>query len=310
MEFKDYYTTLGVNRSASQDEIKKAFRKLATKYHPDKNPNNTNAEKKFREINEANEVLSDPEKRKKYDQLGANWQRYQSTGGGNYEDWFHNYGDRFRGKEYYSYSASAEDIFENLGGFSDFFESFFGGRTFSRRRQPRMRTGGDYRAELHITLEEAMKGTVKVITVDSRTLRVRIAPGTPSGQVIRLKKQGASGAYGGQRGDLYLTILIDSHPLFKEKDSNLEHTISVDLYTAVLGGKQRIRTLDGTLIDVKIPPGTDSGTLLRIPGKGLLKTGSRSSGDLLIRVTITLPKDLTAKERALFEQLASLRNGR
>jgi curved DNA-binding protein len=304
MDFKDYYSVLGLEKDASQDEIKRRYRELAKKYHPDKNPGNKEAERKFKEVTEAHEVLGDPEKRKKYDQLGSQWNQYQTAGaGGDYADWFRQYGDAFRGNEYYSYSADAEDAFENLGPFSDFFTSFFGGDAFAgRARGPRK--GGDYEAELHISLEEAVSGSQREVTLDGRALRIKVAPGTTSGQRLRLKGQGAPGPGGGPRGDLYLTIQIDEHPFFEQRDSNLVTTLDVDAFTAMLGGKKEVRTPEGTRLRVTIPPGTDSDTMLRISGKGLNRQGTGQKGDLLVRVRLTVPHSLKPEDRKTIEKLA------
>ncbi len=316
MDFKDYYKVLGVERSASQDDIRKAYRKLAVKYHPDKNPGNKQAEDKFKEITEAHEVLGDPEKRKKYDELGSDWQSYSrgQRGAGDYGDWFNQRGRSYAGgNQYYSYSADAEDLFRNMGGFSDFFESFFGGGHFASaggragaRRAPRK--GGDYEAELHVSLEEALKGTERLVAVDSRKLRIRIAPGTPSGQKLRLKSQGAQSPTGGQRGDLIVTIRVDKHPHFKEEAGNLYHTLSIDVPTAVLGGKKRVTLPSGQTVNLTIPPGTGSGTSLRIKGKGLQRPGTSETGDVLVRIEIHVPKKLTPEQKEAVEKLGFLRD--
>ncbi|MBD3345240.1 MAG: DnaJ domain-containing protein [Chitinivibrionales bacterium] len=326
MEFKDYYSVLGVDKKASREDIKKAFHKLAVKYHPDKNPGNGQAEKKFKEITEANEVLGDPAKRKKYDQLGSNWQQYQSTGGEGYDDWFRKNSSSYRGQgDYYTYSSNAEDIFENLGGFSDFFKSFFGDSAFAgragtagarsgaRARRPRGgpgfyeygAKGADYEAELHISLEEAVTGATKTVSINGRTLRIKIAPGTTSGQKLRLKNQGGEGIGGGPLGDLYVTIRVDKHPWFEQRDSDLITNLNVDMYTAVLGGKKRLRLIDGKEVDITIPPGSDSSTMLRLRGKGMHKYNGKA-GDLLVQLVIKVPRNLTEEQKKLLLRMKEM----
>ncbi|MFP4415767.1 MAG: DnaJ C-terminal domain-containing protein [Chitinivibrionales bacterium] len=313
MEYKDYYKVLGIEKSASPEDIKKAYRKLAMKYHPDKNPDNPQASERFREITEAHEVLSDPEKKKKYDTMGSDWQRYQQTGAADWGDWFRQHGGDYRGEgNYYSYSANAEDLFENLGGFSDFFESIFGGGGFAgsttHRGVRRPRKGGDYEADLHISLEEAANGANRVIQVGDKKLRIRIAPGTVSGQRLRLQGQGAQGIAGGPRGDLFLTIHIDKHPHFEQHDRDLVYTMDIDLFTALLGGRKQFQLLNGKKINLTIPPETDNDTLLRIPEKGMVGTDGRKSGDLLVRVRVHIPHNLSDEEKALIRQLADKRS--
>lgn len=319
MEFKDYYAVLGVDKKATQDEISKAFRKLAKKYHPDKNPGNKEAEDKFKEISEANEVLSDPEKRKKYDQIGANWNAYQNAGGAQGAgggDWFRQYnwtGQSGADSGHGYGSGNFGDMFGDLGGFSDFFQAFMGGafgggtaQKKSSRTQPRK--GSDYEGVLSISLEEAIHGTERQFTIDGRTIKVKIQPGMEEGKKLRLKNQGAESRYGGEKGDLYLTIKYEKHPFFEKKDDDLYYPLDVDLYTAILGGKKEIRTIDGKRINVKIPPESNNDTLLRISGMGMKKSGSSSErGDMFVQIKIIIPKNLSEKEKQLFKQLAELR---
>ena len=309
MEYKDYYKILGLDKNASDDEIRKAYRKLAKKYHPDKNPNDSSAEAKFKEVSEAYEVLKDPEKRKKYDRLGANWKQYQHAGEEN-EDWFKHFNQN-RQDSGYQFSGNINDIFGNVGGFSDFFESFFGSgdkfsgtSAFSNSPQK----GRDYEAELTISLEEAHKGTEKQFTIDGKTLIVKITPGTVDGKKLRLKNLGGQGIRGGEKGDLYLKIQIKKHPDFERKENDLYYNLDVDLYTALLGGKKEIITLDGKRININIPKGTDNGTVLKIKGMGMNKPDSANRGDLFIRIYIHIPQNLTDEERKLFEKLKSLRS--
>lgn len=307
MEFKDYYKILGVDKKASVDEIKKAYRKLAMKYHPDRNPDDKSAEEKFKEISEAHEVLSDPEKRKRYDQLGANWKQYQ-TGGQDFGDIFSQFG-RGGGRQYRT-SGNFEDMFGNMSGFSDFFESFFGGGAFGgdQFRSRRTSKGADYEATLYIMLEEAFSGTTKEILIEGKKLRLKINPGTKDGKRLRLSKQGAASQSGGERGDLYLTIKIQKHPFYEFDGTNLIYDLSIDLYSAVLGAKKKFKTLSGKNINLTIPPGTDNGQLFRIQGMGFpLEENSNRFGDLIIRIKVELPKNLSSEEKKLFKTLSEIR---
>ncbi len=307
MEFKDYYKILGVEKSASQDEIKKAYRKLAMKYHPDRNQDNKKAEEKFKQITEANEVLSDPEKRKKYDTLGSNWKQYQSQGQG-FEDFYSHFGSSGRGAQY-SYSGNLDDLFGNISGFSDFFESFFGrsGAAAGRTQSVRSRKGQDFEATLYIPLIETYNGTTKEISVGGKRVRVKISPGTKDGKKLRLKGLGNEGMNGGEKGDLYLTLKIEKDPYFDLDSNNLYYDLYVDLYTAVLGGKKQVITLGGKTINITIPEGTDSGKVLRLKGLGFpISENSKIYGDLLVRIKVELPQNLTKAEKELFEKLASL----
>jgi curved DNA-binding protein len=311
MDFKDYYKILGVDKSATKEEISKAFRKLAVKYHPDKNPNNKAAEEKFKEITEAHEVLSDPEKRKKYDTLGSNWNQYQSTGRG-FEDFFSQFGGTRRGSgTSYEFSGNFGDLFGGMGGgFSDFFESFFGGGGQARsgfgshgfQNQP---AGVDVEADLHISLEEAFNGSERQISIDGKKLKIKINPGTSDGQKLRLKGLGRSSIQGGTNGDLFLNIHILRHPFYEIREGQLFYNLDVDLYSAILGGKEEIKTLDGKKISIKIPEGTESEKTLRLKGLGLKKENER--GDLFIKVHVTIPKNLSEKEKKIFKELSKLR---
>lgn len=310
MDFKDYYKILGVEKSATRDEIKKAYRKLAMKFHPDRNPNNKAAEDKFKEITEAHEVLSDPEKRKKYDTLGANWKQYQHTGAG-FDDFFTQFGGANRGEgRAYEFSGDIGDLFGNLGGFSDFFESFFGGggkrsTGFGSQNFQHQNHGVDVEADLNISLEEAFNGSERQINVDGKRLKIKINPGTKDGQKLRLKGLGKSGRDGGERGDLYLNLHILQHPFYEIKNEDLYYNLDVDLYTAVLGGKEQIITLDGKTISINIPEGTESEKILRLKGLGLRQDHGR--GDLFIDVHVTIPRNLSETEKELFNKLKSLR---
>lgn len=308
MEFKDYYKILELDKKASADEVKKSYRRLAKKYHPDKNPNNKVAEEKFKEVSEAYEVLKDPEKRKKYDTLGANWKHYQQTGG-NPDDWFRNFHQGRQGGSY-QFSGNFNDLFGNLGGFSDFFESFFGrggkhrgAGGFANVAQK----GNDYEASLSISLEEAHQGVEKQFAVNGRTLKVKITPGIEEGKKLRLRNQGGEGKAGGEKGDLYLRIQIEKHPYFERKENDLYYNLNVNLYTAILGGKKEITTLNGKRINIIIPKETENGKILKVKGMGMNKPGKTDRGDLFVRINVNIPRNLTNEEIKLFEKLKNLR---
>jgi len=307
MEYKDYYQVLGVDKKATQDEIKKAYRKLAVKYHPDKNPGNKQAEERFKEINEANEVLGDAEKRKKYDQMGANWRQYEQTQQGGYG----NQGYGGGGQQQYYHQGNAEEAFGE-GGFSDFFNTFFGGAggtggqdPFSRfNRQGRgAYKGQDYQAEVSISLEEAYHGTTRLLQLESQQLRLKLKAGIADGKVLRLPGKGAAGMNGGGNGDLYITVHVAEDQRYKREGDNLLAEETVDVFTAVLGGKKEVETLSGKL-NVTIPSGTQNGMALRLKGKGMPVYGeSGKFGDLLVTIHISIPTHLTEEQKQMFEKL-------
>jgi curved DNA-binding protein len=314
MEFKDYYRLLGVEKSATKDEIRKAYRKLAMKYHPDRNPGNKTAEEKFKEITEAHEVLSDTEKRKKYDTLGANWKQYQNTGRG-FEDFFTQFsGRRSSGRgTSFEFSGDLGDLFGNMSGFSDFFENFFGGGRndfggFSRSSQQNQK-GQDLEATLYVPLEEAYNGTSKEILINNKKLRIQIDPGTKDGTKLRLKSQGRDAVGRGIKGDLYLTIKIEKHPFYEIEGEDLYYDLDVDFYTAALGGKKMIKLINNRTINLEIPEGTDSGKVFRVGNFGLKKPGATNSrGNLYIRIKVETPKNLNKKEKELIIELQKLRS--
>lgn len=297
MDYKDYYKILGVDKKATQDEIKKAYRVLAVKHHPDKNPDNKVAEEQFKLANEANEVLGNPEKRKKYDELGENWQQYEHAGnqqGGN--PFGGNQGGQYR------YESNGNDSFGGQSDFSDFFEQFFsggsknGGRTQNRR-------GGDYETEMEITLEEAYQGTSRTIQVDTEKLRITTKPGSYNDQQLRIKNKGAKGSSEDNRGDLFVKIKVKNHPDFIRKGDDLYHTQTVDLYTAVLGGEVIVKTLSGQ-VKIKITEGTQNGKSIRLKGKGMPVYDKKDVfGDFYLEIKVQIPENLTDKQRELFEQL-------
>jgi curved DNA-binding protein len=309
MDFKDYYKIIGVERNASSEEIQRAFRTLAKRYHPDKNPGNKEAEARFKEITEANEVLSDPEKRRKYDAMGSEWSSFRQNEHGDYADWYNRYGEKFRGGDYSTYPGGGEDIFEHFGGFSDFFEEFFGQETFSggKARQRRQR-GSDYETEMHISLQEAAKGSERIVTLNGKKLRIRIRPGAVDGEKLRLRGQGGAGTGGEKNGDLQITIRIDPHPLYERHNNtdNVVFNLDVDLYTAILGGQKIIRTIDGRMVKISIPRESDTGSVLRLKGMGLPRKNF-GTGDLLVRLNVHTPRNLEPREVELFKQLASMR---
>jgi curved DNA-binding protein len=255
MAFIDYYKTLGIDKGASTDDIKKAYRKLARKYHPDLNPNDKEANTKFQQINEANEVLSDPEKRKKYDQYGEDWRHAEQ-----FEQARQSGQQTNRGEQQYT-----GDAFSG-GGFSEFFESFFGEQPRSGGRQAQFR-GQDYTAELRVDLREAYQTHKHTLTVNGKNIRITIPAGIANGQVIKVKGQGGPGASGGPAGDLYITFVIAEDSEFKRLNDDLYKTVELDLYTAVLGGDVTIDTLSGK-VKLKVSPETQNGTKVRLKGKG------------------------------------------
>ena len=297
MDYKDYYKILGVDKKASQDDVKKAYRVLAVKHHPDKNPDNKVAEEQFKLANEANEVLGNPEKRKKYDELGENWQQYERQGnqqGGN--PFSGNQGGQYR------YEANGNDSFGGQSGFSDFFEQFFSGGARSSGRTQNYR-GGDYETEMEITLEEAYQGTSRTIQVDNEKLRITTKPGSYNDQQLRIKNKGAKGSSEDNRGDLFVRIKVKNHPDFIRKGDNLYHTQLIDLYTMVLGGEVIVNTLSGQ-VKIKIAEGTQNEKSIRLKGKGMPIYDKKDVfGDFYLEIKVQIPDKLTDKQRELFEQL-------
>ncbi|SMO43707.1 curved DNA-binding protein [Saccharicrinis carchari] len=310
MEYKDYYKTLGVDKKASQDDIKKAYRKLAIKYHPDKNQGNKTAEEKFKEIGEAKEVLLDPEKRKLYDELGANWKQYQQAGYKPGDNRRYQQQQNAQGGRHYTFEGDPSEFFGGGSGFSDFFESFFGGGGagaggFSggggfggfNANMP----GNDLTGQIHITLQEAYTGTERILDTGTEKLKVKIKPGAYEGLKLRVKGKGEKGR-GGQDGNLYLNIKIEDNEVYQRKGNDLYMEVPVDLFTALLGGKQQIHTLSGS-VNITLPEGTQNGKQLRLKGKGMPVYGKRTHGDLYIKLTVRLPDKLNAEQKELAKKL-------
>jgi curved DNA-binding protein len=314
MNYRDYYQILGVSKTATQDEIKKAYRKLAVKYHPDKNQGDKQAEERFKEISEANEVLSDPEKRKKYDKLGANWKQYENAGAGNYQ--YSGQQGRSPGGESYYFEGDLGDLFGGAGGdsgFSDFFNEFFGGESRQQggyRRQSQSFKGNDMQADLKLSLSEAWNGTTRILDTGEEKLRITIKPGAYSGQELRLKGKGSPGMNGGPKGDIYIKIKIIPDSQYQIEGNDLVRQVDVDLYTAVLGGNIELDTLSGKL-NIPVPKGSQNGSKLRLKGKGMpVYNKPGKFGDLYIHLNIAVPKNLSSEEQSLFKRLKEIHDNK
>ncbi len=315
MEYKDYYDILGVDRNATQEEIKKKYRKLAAKYHPDKNPDDPTAEKKFTDLGEAYEVLKDPEKRKHYDKVGADWKRYQQSGGGSGDfDWskYAQQGQQHR------VNIDFDDFFaggrrsQSGSPFSSFFDSLFGGggfagqqQTYQRRRAADINRGQDAEAIIHITLSEAFKGVTKQFKIDGERVKVKIPAGIEDGKKLKLKGKGSLSP-SGVRGDLFLKVRIKDEEGYELRGRDIYYNHPVDLYTAVLGGETTVPTLKGK-VKLNIPAETENGKLFRLSGQGMPVIGNGTRGDFYVRTKIDLPKNLSTKEKELFRKLAAER---
>jgi len=333
MDFKDYYSTLGVPKTASEKEMKQAYRKLARKHHPDVNPGDKAAETRFKEINEAYEVLGDPAKRKKYDELGANWRAYEQAGGApgggfdpsQFGGWNVNAGGGPGGQSGYR-TMTQEEMNEMFGGdnpFSDFFQTFFGGAGGAsggtrgrggRGRASRAQPGRDVEQEIELPLEDVFHGTTRRFAIQhdgqTRTVDVRIPAGVGDGARVRVSGEGEQGSGGANAGDLYLRIRTTPHPQFERKGRDLYTRVPIPLTTAVLGGEADVLTLGGKSLRLKIPPTTQNAQVFRLKGHGMPVTGkSDEHGDLYATVDVQLPRDLTAEQRRHYEELQKLEKG-
>ncbi|MBP6447599.1 MAG: J domain-containing protein [Saprospiraceae bacterium] len=299
MEYIDYYKALGISSTASEADIKSAYRKLARKYHPDLNPDNKEAERKFKVINEANEVLSDPDKRKKYDKYGKDWQQADEI-------------EKMQRSQGRSQGSSGQPFGsgnysgEYSGDFSDFFGSMFGNESGSRGRQTKFR-GQDIQAGLTLQLTDVYKTQKQTITVNGKQIRLTFPAGIEDGQIIKIAGHGGSGVNGGPNGDLYITFAVENNTAFKRDGDNLYKTVDIDLYTAVLGGEILVATFDGK-VKLKIAEGTQSSSKVKLKGKGFpVYKKENEFGDLYIMFNIKLPSKLTDKEKELFSELQKLR---
>lgn len=293
--FIDYYKVLGLDKKAAQKDIKSAYRKLARKYHPDLNPNNKDAKKNFQEINEANEVLSDPAKRKKYDQYGKDWQ----------------HADEFKKAGQYQEQSSASrrpgySTTQNEGEFSDFFESLFGGFGGSRSTRQAKYRGEDYNAELKLDLKEAYETHKQTLTVNGEKIRITIPAGIENGQTIKISGHGGPGINGGPNGDLYIKFFIDNDPRFKRAGNDLFTSVDLDIYTAILGGEIIIDTLDGK-VKLKVKHETQNGSKVKLKDKGFpVYKNKEMHGDLYVTYSIKIPTNLTEKQKELFSELSNI----
>jgi curved DNA-binding protein len=294
MEFIDYYKILEISKTATEADIKKAYRKLARKYHPDLNPSNKGAENKFKAINEANEVLSDSAKRKKYDAFGKDWK---------HADEFKNAQQQQSKRD----TNQQQDYGAFTGDFSDFFESMYGGSSRNTGRQTKFR-GQDLHAELHLNLKDVYTSQQQTLTVNGKNIRLTFPAGIENGQVIKITGHGTTGANGGPNGDLYITFSISNHTLFKREGSNLYSNVDLNLYTALLGGEVLIDTFDGK-VKLKVAPETQAGSKIKLKGKGFpVYKQENDFGDLYITYQIKLPTSLSVKEKELLTELQKIRN--
>lgn len=303
MEFIDYYKILGIDKKASDKDIKKAYRKLARKYHPDLNPDDKVAETKFKEINEANEVLSDPENRKKYDKYGKDWEHADRLDEQAKQQQQYQGGNPFGGGGRTSGGGYSEE------DFSDFFSSMFGGggSSFGGGERSRSFKGQDFNAELNLDLKDVYETHKRTLTINGKNIRLTIPAGVVNGQSIKIKGQGGEGANGGPKGDLIIKFNIANHSHFKRDKSNLYSNVAIDFYTAVLGGEVVVKTFDSK-VKLKVKPGTQNGAKAKLKGKGFpVYKKEGQFGDLFITYQVKTPTDLTEKQKELFEELAKIK---
>lgn len=310
MAFKDYYKILGVEKTATPEAIKKSFRKLAVQYHPDKNKGDKRAEEKFKEINEANTVLSDPEKRKRYDQFGENWEHFQEGGGGAGRPGGQSRRQQPGGRGGTQFQFDAND-FENDESMEDLLRQFFGSQQAGRRGRSAnsfAMDGADLEAEVPVTLEDAFAGTTRLVKIGEETHRLPLKKGVRDGQLFRLRGKGQPGSNGGQPGDVLIHVRVTPHPRYTRNGNDLRCRQHLDLVTAVLGGKIRVTTLHGDKM-MSIPPGTQNGASLRMRGMGMPDYERPDIfGDLYLDILVDIPQKLTPEEHRLFSQLAALKN--
>lgn len=299
MAFIDYYKTLGVSKTATDKEIKSAYRKLARKHHPDLNPDNKEAEQKFKEINEANEVLSDPENRKKYDKYGKDWKHGEEFEKAQRQQ------QSARGSQGYSSQQGSQQTYSD-SDYSDFFESMFGGRTSQGQARSPKYKGQDFNAELRLNLQDVYTTQKQVLTVNGNKIRLTIPAGVENGQVIKISGKGGPGMNGGPNGDLYIKFVIENHTQFKREGNNLYQDINLNLFTAILGGEMIVDTLGGK-VKLTIKPETQNDTKVKLKGKGFpIYKNEGKFGDLILTYRIVIPTKLTKKEIELFEELQKL----
>ena len=311
MDFKDYYKILGVDKNATQNDIKDGYRKLAKKYHPDVNEGDKESEAKFKEISEAYEVLKVIDKRKKYDQLGANWKYYQHVNDRKSSDFDRS---KYTGgttdgeRKHYYYSGNIDDLL-GKDEFTGFFDTFFR-HTGEQPRDREFLRGNDLQAEIEITLAEAYHGTSKIFEIEGQRIKINIKPGIYDGQRLRIKGRGIPGQNGGQPGDLHIKVKILKNPIFERKGDDLYNKVPLNIYTAVLGGKIKVSTIQDSIM-LTIPKETENGKIFRLKGKGMPKYQTKNEyGDLYVEIVLQIPTNLNKKEINLFQELQTINSNK